>query len=614
MSNLLVRVVANSSQECPRLQIRMMNRLRSCSAAALMLFTLVQPCGAELKVEGRPRWGFDGTIRVNDFNLLTVTVFNDSENPWQGDLSLQPEIGAMRAVDMPVIQPGLFIEPYGTRDIQFHPFIVDPIEFRVRWTEINSQTGRPVSRGSLVLDAPDASYGELSIQLTGENSGNRSREHLPFNELDFPGTATVLRPVTTIVLDHVPAWQNPQFQAFRDWLYGGGTVYLISDAQGETLQFPSVLDELNEPSDQFPVGYGRVFRAPTPPPRDKASRSEKVATNSYQLSSARTLFALMRAMTTPDHNWGLIYLMATFYLLILFPGCWILGWKKGDFRLTYAVILGTVALFSFGFHAVGKRGYGERTTVNSVAIARPGQPGRWVVKQWSNLFITSGGQYTITHELDSKAVSTGKQDEAAAGFLVNQPNGMMLADIPSFSNRTVAHAGVLKSEGIRPIVDQLVVNETTANDGTSMAVLESLELSLPEGQSWSQFTWMYAAYRGTLYELGQDGNRIVKRRTFRPLESALSEQATSYQPMRWDYEEPETPPQLYAKTFWSLMLDDLGVFEQDAIGPRSRADSRVRVYLFSEMTPEFFATGDLSEQQHGRVLYVFHLHPDSDTR
>ena len=48
-------------------------------------------------------------------------------------------------------------------------------------------------------------------------------------------------------------------------------------------------------------------------------------------------------MTTPDHNWPVIFLMAILYWLLLFPGGLILGLKRIDYRIVLGSILATVA-------------------------------------------------------------------------------------------------------------------------------------------------------------------------------------------------------------------------------------------------------------------------------
>ena len=61
-------------------------------------------------------------------------------------------------------------------------------------------------------------------------------------------------------------------------------------------------------------------------------------------------------MTKPEHNWLLLHFMFWVYIALVFPGCYLLGKRWSDFRVVYAGLLSTVALFSLLFSYVGQRG------------------------------------------------------------------------------------------------------------------------------------------------------------------------------------------------------------------------------------------------------------------
>ncbi len=566
----------------------------------LLILTLFQTlfgaqAFADLKVEGRPRWGFDGTIRVEEFNLLTVRVFNDSENPWQGDVWVKSIVG-IGSVDVPVIQPNLFIEPYGFRQLQFYVFLPDQTEVLIEWGRF--VRGRLRAEGDATVDSPKPAYRDINIRLTNADSGQRGKGLATFDEQLFPSSAVVLHPIKTIVLDHVPRWQEPQTRAFKDWLFGGGTLNLIADSQGAYPDFPTSLAELNEPSDQFPVGYGTVIRSKQPiAEKAKKAGNSPQQRNYKNLSSSGTLVALLRAMTTPEHNWTLIYSLAVLYLLILFPGCWLLGRKKGDYRLTYTVILATVGLFSFGFHSIGKRGYGEKTSMNSVAVVRPAQPGRWVVKQWSNLFITTGGNYRIEYDITASAISTGQHSEAVLGIATNQPDSVMQSDIPSFSNRSILHSGILKKADFRPTAMVIVEGEQ----------LKQFVLSLPESETWPKFSSHIAVYKDRFFQLRFVDGQFRTSGSGEPLASSLDYESLRYNPFRYGYgnNDPETPGKLFDKTIWPIIAEDLDIYNEDDVAKTTTQDNQIRVYLTTEMDAAFFAKGEISDQQTGRVVYAF---------
>ena len=86
---------------------------------------------------------------------------------------------------------------------------------------------------------------------------------------------------------------------------------------------------------------------------------------------SQNLFAKLRRMASPKHNWVVIHAMSLIYLGLIFPGWYLLARARMDYRTTTLAFLGVTLLFTIAFHVVGRRGYGETTTVNSVALARP---------------------------------------------------------------------------------------------------------------------------------------------------------------------------------------------------------------------------------------------------
>ncbi len=549
---------------------------------------LSSPCTAkaELQVEGKPKWNFDNQVEIEEHNLLTVEVFNNSEKPWQGDVWLKPLLG-FQGVDVPLWQQDLFLEPYGKRQIQFYVFIPSLSEFKLEWGRF------PRSRDSFDIDSPRRRNGPLKIELLKEGASSKGRSLLAASDDEFPSSAIVLKSLDTVVLDHVPRWQEPQARAFKDWIYQGGKLFLVADSAGEYPEFSQLLAELNEPSSSFPVGYGSVTRSLKPVQFEKPSQIQNLKTNN--LSTSATLFSQLRSITTPDHNWALIYFLSIIYLLILFPGCWLLGRKKGDFRITYGVILLTVGLFSFGFHSIGKRGYGEETTINCMTIVRPGAPGRWIAKQWMNLFVTSGGTYQIDFEDDSSIVSTGQHSESVRGFAINQPVGILSSAVPSFSNRTVLHAGVVKHEGFRPEVRKLKFQET----------LKEFELALPSGSSWPEISQSVAILGDRLYQLKRIDETYQIQGSGKPLSQYLDYESLRFNPFRRRNSPREESDETFDKVLWPVIANDLGVLNEDEILNGDLKNSQVHVYFTTDLHKDFFAKGEISPQQRGRVIYAF---------
>ncbi|MEW4487454.1 hypothetical protein AB1L42_05200 [Thalassoglobus sp. JC818] len=575
----------------------------------LLFATFVQvaatPLHAELQVEGKPKWGLDGRVTPQHFNLLTVRVFNNSEEPWQGAVSLTPILG-FQPVDVPVLQPDLYIEPYGNRDLQFVIYLQSASDTRLEWGPLIR--GRVLAEDSYKIDEPDDSPGSVAVELIRPEGRSKFQSVPAFAEDLFPTNPIVLNKLTRVYLDHTPRWQEPQIQAFRDWLFAGGTVSLIADNVGEYPEFPASLSELNEPSDQFGVGSGVVERhSSTYQPAPITRPEEQQFENYLNLDPNRTIFSRLRAITTPEHNWPLIYTMATVYLLLLFPGCWLIGRKQGDYRMTYGVILATVTLFSFGFHSVGKRGYGEETSIHSVVLAQAGPPGRWIVKQWSNLFVTSGSQYLIVHPKLNVAYSSGQSDERIPGQVLNPPNGLMMTEVPAFSNRTIIDGGVAQTVGLPIQVDQLQV------ENEDLKVIRLLPAS---GQQWPEDLVGYAIYRNDLIQLSVSEGVLAPTGStgdvlqLRPLQSFINEASVNaYNAYQYRNQEENPPSKLLDMNEWTLIAEDLGVENLDElVNGTIFAPDKVHVYLRTSLSDDFFAGEQISPQQNGFVIYSHLLH------
>ena len=601
---ILPPVVSAPFMSLPRIQfpnrkLRMITSaipsVRWLAAMGLLWGALCNPCPA-LDVEGKPQWGFDGKARLGQFNLLTVEIANNAEEPWEGNLELEAKAGIGRA-DIPILHPNLFIEPYGRRRIQFFVFLPEISEYRLKW-------GRgPDDR--FEIDEPGLSDQPARIRLD-RGSLTTTKLKLPaFDGTAFPTSAAGLGGLGTVVLDHVPRWSDAQRQAFKDWLFAGGTVHLYQ-SDGEFPEFPGVLSELNEPSDRIRTGSGFVYRHSErlTDGRLQAARDSQDRYPEWQVSTE--LFTLLKQMTQPEHNWPLIYLMAALYLLLLFPGCWLVGRRKGDFRVTYGVLLGVVCLFSVGFHTVGRRGYGETTSVNSIAIARPGADDRWIVDQWSNVFITGGGQYAIQHQAEGLVYSTGQVHESVLGRALNRPQGVMLTDIPSFSSRTVVHTGVLKLPSLTPEIQEFETNEGR---------LRSAVFTLPKRPDWPSegraraiLLWKNRFHHASVVG-GPDPVTIRFGASSSSLNQVIDRSQWMTNRYAWDQQTFPTD-QLYDRTLGLLIATDLNLKSDGARDQYSLPEDELRLWVFAEMPDEFHAQGEISEQQSGRVLYSFRLSVD----
>ena len=134
----------------------------------------------------RIEWGFDGHVVPMVFNLVTIEVRNNTPTPFEGDVTLQEGSGVIRT-DLPLIERQLYIEPYGSRRLQYFPFITEQYaDFTLVWGD-EAEERFPVSSRDERLSAT----GPRSVVLLRDASTSRQlRSKLPtFDEADFPISA-----------------------------------------------------------------------------------------------------------------------------------------------------------------------------------------------------------------------------------------------------------------------------------------------------------------------------------------------------------------------------------------------------------------------------------------
>lgn len=438
--------------------MHVLGAMRNFFAVLCLIFGLTAPVFA-LEVRD-VRWGFNNAAKIDSFNLCSIDLINPSSEAFQGPIQLMPEGSLARSGNTPWVDLNFYVGPGETRTIQFVPFVSSyDNEWRVVWgREERERHTFPLVNRSIARQVTvqfQAAQG-LSAPMAGIEV---------FHEEDFPIGASGIEALGGVVLDHVPQrWDAVRARAFRDWLGRGGRLYLIQGRDGKPLDFPASLSELNFPGDRFSVGQGIVTRHPLgkdageiPGLLSEVSTS-LVDPNSenagYNLvidpasGAARQILETMRAMVRPDHNWALIFLLAIIYLLILFPGIWLFSRKRGDFRITYALILGTVVVFSWLYAEIGKRGYGESTGLREVMLAYPLGNQRLALQKYCSLFVTEGGQYSIPAEGEGavQALDEGFSGQVGLG-VVTRPQGGFSPDIPPYSSCSFRESTVLPTQG-----------------------------------------------------------------------------------------------------------------------------------------------------------------------
>ncbi len=180
------------------------------------------------------RWGFDNNIQAQEFNLLSLKVRNVSSNPWSGPLTLTRVLSGRQPLGIP-LQLDIALGPEETRWVQFTVMLNDSME---GW----------------LLDWGGGEFGTLELQVPAAGPRPTVLIYNPDTVLStigplrrmpeelFPQTLAGTASLRGIILHSVPFWTGARVRTLREWLNGGGRVYLLKTSQGGYPQFPSGMD------------------------------------------------------------------------------------------------------------------------------------------------------------------------------------------------------------------------------------------------------------------------------------------------------------------------------------------------------------------------------------
>ena len=361
----------------------------------LMVISMWQASSA-LALEIREiRWGFNGKVALNRFNMLSVLVDNPLPQPFEGTLVLRKSLGGVGYIDAELVEP-IALAPNATKWVQFYPYV-------------NSSWGNSIGNESWYVSVGHgerkeiptphvAKYQRVILDDPSRAGANvLAFRHMPENL--FPAFVSATDALQVLALDREPrTWIPAQKEALLDWLHLGGTLLIMAGPTGKAPDFTGPLAVLNSPLDDRRIGAGRILKtarkrgelgeeevrrmfADLPKnvlsrqqaanivqdPRDPQDPIDYVDPATLNQASAANLnnndtgdpfvsssfLSQLKEMTKPEHNWILLHLMFWVYIGMVFPGCYLLGKRWSDFRVVYGALLSTVALFSFLFSVVG---------------------------------------------------------------------------------------------------------------------------------------------------------------------------------------------------------------------------------------------------------------------
>lgn len=584
-------------------------------------------------------WGFDGRVQPGQFNPLSILLDNQTDDPIDATATLQRIQGMLNPTGGQYAQQ-VFIAPTARRWIQFYPYIPDGQQTDWR-LELN---GKKVADFTQPRPAwtPDADQKKAGGQA-GErpqvvilDRANRmttqppALRHLPENV--FPPYSTVTFGLHTVFLDHVPDWELPRQEAFMSWLKRGGRLHLLKDSRNEFPQFSGAMLDLNQPLDNFMIGYGNVSRHAiqrNQVTEDLVRRSvtvtllkgedeeldELIKQQQQQYGDGlsqfietepstidETFFREMRKLTLPEHAWWLIFLLAVCYIGLIFPGCFLLSKRNNlHFLTTYGAIVGLSLVFSMLFLMIGRRGYGETTNLQTLGVARAEDDTHWSVFEWNALFVTSGDNYSAAAENQQAVLATGDTVDRSDAQIVSGNNAQIAMRIPPFSSQTfVGRRRLTGTDWQLKILEQDI----------QPSGLVRLVIQTGPGFPADQVRRSLVLIGRRIYEMRFDSTK--RTLTLFGNKRSLAEFC---QPVpNYDYMNPWNQPQqkevkdivdkFYEESLPSLMRRSL---IDDLVHNPTRFElpaDRIRLFVYAEIPEEFSMSLSAEAKNTGRILFT----------
>ena len=618
----------------------MLTLVLAFAAASLLTPGVIAQDSQQLRVV-EVVWGFDGRVVTGQFMPLSILVDNLSDQPVEATARLRRITGALIEVGGISTQPA-FIGPNSRRWIQFYPYILGN---SATWhfdlqTEEKTYTFDSLDQPRAIFDRNrDSEEAQLSLPaviLDPQGFATKSPttvKHMPAEI--FPPYATAMHGLRALFLDHVPDWEAPRQQALLSWLKSGGQLHLMKDSNNQTLSFSGILAPLNEPFPEFPVGNGTVTRhdfqrdglslqvvspAVTPPgvnvdlsePEPSFNQVGAVGHTAQEEATVNDdeLLMWMRELTQPDHAWIVIFLLSMCYVGLIFPGCWILSKQRRlHFLVTYGAIAGLAVVFSLIFLFIGQRGYGETTSLHTLAVARAEDATHWSSLEYRTLFVTSGDLYTLDDKDRQTLLASGAADERADALMTAGNSASMVARVPPFSSQSMIFRRRLTLDDW---------NLSITNVEQSGSELTALTLSFNEKFPLHKDNKYFVIHGKRIHTLKADGankqltyaGSALLLTTFcapvlEPENGFTGILTASGNTGPYGNEEPDDP---VAKCFHKSLLKlvarsaaddfyaDLKRFEL----PEGRV--RILIYAPIEMTQDMTVSADVKRE--GRILYV----------
>ena len=342
--------------------------------------------------------GFNNNIHKETFNFLTFTLHNDSTELFEGEVKLKDAGIGVKTISTKAV----FLTPNQRKSVQMYFYV------EKSYSDLLLQFGSKKEDIKL-----PSSHEPANIFISS------SKMRLPkgikhFPEGNFPASVAYIHGLHSVILNAVPDWTPNQKKSFMDWLQLGGTAYILKSQSGKFPKFTSSMAALNTDKGKTHVGNGIVHRilslndiqlVPSIP--------QDMNKHNYYGDDTDSIFANLQLLVKTDHNWAFIYFLIVVYLILIGPANYMIGRKARDWKIPNLFFLLTVILFSVLFSIIGRRGYGEETKLNSFTLADHISGNEYLIKQWSNIFVTSGNTYSFKHATENNIYASPANFEMA---------------------------------------------------------------------------------------------------------------------------------------------------------------------------------------------------------
>ena len=581
-------------------------------------------------------WGFNNQQTRSKCIPLSILLRNNTPEAFDEPVQLNRLQYGGSKVGAPLIRK-VFLAPFSSQWVQFYPYIIDSYQadWSLNWGP-RFIYGQKLTRAENNIDSNSGQYPVRSRVILSRSDAlvKKAGHFKQFPEELFPPSVTATDSLDEIIIGHVPRWDAARKVSFMDWLYQGGVVHLLpDDTTGENLIFTTSMVELNSPLEFFRIGEGLVIRHTIkmsqltenalntavstvhdkeaenirihpPEARQGKTGDSQYNSNSYGDFNSRLMHQLSD-LTHPDHNWPLIYLMSLLYVFMIFPGCYLFNkrQKSSRYRNSLLFILFTVVCFSTIFWSIGKRGYGEKTTINSLLVAEPLQGNYFDTTCWINSFVTDGGKYQFTSTGEGSLFTTAQETERINGFIANGTDGIFQADIPAFTSRPFLYR--IKIPFTKP--ECHIVDYQLNHDGNLEDLTLEVQPGLPASHSRMQILFREKLYSVSQTEKNNSSFYKLKQEGVLPLaawRTKLDANSNYVNRNPYGYEEKDIS-EVYSELYEALVMKSLDLTTESQVVNYRGHPSRIKLFYYCDIPDEFKLKTDVLGDQQGRILFVY---------